>query len=143
MTDGSPWRCGTGTGGTSARGFSRPARLYARRLLAFTSSVYFASCAASGTSMIDTEPRWSCELRPLASGRGVLSADFCQLREPWPLTLATKSFLPSGETRTAPGYQPVGISPSSLLSTGRSFRVEQDLAPRRTTAMQLLVPLAT
>ena len=40
--------------------------------------------------------------------------------DPCPLTLATNSRLPSGDTRIAPGYQPVGISPSTRLAFGRS-----------------------
>src|SRR5262245_27642849 len=136
-SDGSPCRCGTVTGLASGRGFSRPVRLYVRRLLALTSAVYLASCAASGTSMIDTEPSQSCVFLPSAAGRG-------SLRAPTPLTLATNSFLPSADTTTAPGYQAVGISPATVLCSGRSAAVSSDtFLPSRTTTRQLLVPLAT
>src|SRR5436189_64829 len=84
--------------------------------------------------MIEIEPRWSCEFLPISAGRGRLSA-------PRPLTLATNSFLPSAETKTAPGYQPVGISPATRLKSGRSFAA-QDFEPSRMTARQLFVPLA-
>ena len=46
------------------------------------------------------------------------------------------------ETLTAPGYQPVGIRPSSSLFSGPAA-CSRAARPRRTTAAQLLVPLAT
>src|ERR1700682_3589903 len=57
---------------------------------------------------------------------------------------ATKSCFPSGETWMPPGYQAVGIRPAILLDWFLTlvFRSEA-FAPRRTTAIQLLVPLAT
>src|SRR5437016_3761841 len=134
-TLGSPWRTGTGIGLTSGRGFSRPARLYARRLFALTVLVYSANSFSSGTGMSDTEPRWSCEFLPFSAGRG-------WLREPWPLTLATHNVLPSGVSSTAPGYQPVGIRPRTALASGASLSSPTHFLPRRTTATQLLVPLA-
>src|SRR4051794_16632836 len=93
--------------------------------------------------MIDTLPRWSCEFFPFSSARGPLSPAFRPLREPSPLRLATNSVLPSSETSTAPGYQAVGISPASRLSRGDGPSAADDPVPRRTTATQLLVPLAT
>src|SRR5262249_46916273 len=58
--------------------------------------------------------------------------------------LATYSFLPSGETWIAPGYQPVGIRPTTLLSLWSTFNAASvEAAPSSTTAIQLFVPLAT
>src|SRR5437016_4045779 len=75
---------------------------------------------------------------PFSSGRGRLS-------EPWPLMFATNSVLPSAERTIAPGYQPVGISPARRLVLGRSLPISpsDDLSAKRTTATQLLLPLAT
>src|SRR5579871_2105820 len=93
--------------------------------------------------MTDTEPRWSCEFLPLAAGRGPWSPTRCRLTEPCPLTLATNNLLPSGDTTKAPGYQPVGIRPARELAAGRPGAAASDaFAPSRTTATQLLVPLA-
>jgi hypothetical protein len=106
-------------------------------LLVFTSLVYFASRAASGTSMIETEPRRSWVFLPSATGRG-------WLRAPTPLTLATNSFLPSAERRSAPGYQAVGISPATALRFGRPAPAPSDtFSASRTTATQLFIPLVT
>src|SRR5260370_40750788 len=57
---------------------------------------------------------------------------------------ATKSCFPSGETWMPPGYQAVGIRPGNLLDAFLTFTLRSKaLAPRRTTAIQLLDPLAT
>src|SRR5262245_53436177 len=87
--------------------------------------------------MSETEPRKSCVFLPSATGRGWLS-------EPSPLTLATNRRFPSAERRTAPGYQAVGISPATALRFDRPAAKPSDtLAPSRTTATQLFVPLVT
>src|SRR5437870_5227926 len=102
--------------------------------------------------MMETEPRNSVDFFFLSW------PGFCA-SEPWPLTLAINSFFPSGETTTAPGYQPVGIRPATALDcpiapgaglltlpSSRpkvSLSPSHDLAPSRTTATQLFVPLAT
>src|SRR5437870_10334866 len=59
--------------------------------------------------------------------------------------LATYSVLPSAESTIAPGYQPVGMRPATMLVFGRSLgsSPSDDLSAKRTTAMQLLLPLAT
>ncbi len=72
---------------------------------------------------------------PSATGRGWLS-------EPTPLTLATNSFLPSADRSKAPGYHAVGMRPSRALFSSLTS-VSADRRPSRTTATQLLVPLAT
>src|SRR5436305_10569173 len=89
--------------------------------------------------MIDTEPRWSWELCPLAPF-------FIGPTEPRPLTLATYSVLPSFDSTTPPGYQPVGIRPSGRLgmwSLGNSLSRSIRPLPSITTVTQLLLPLAT
>src|SRR5207302_8197921 len=115
------------------------------RLLAATRRVCAASCWASGTSTIETEPRWSCVLKPTSCRR---------LREPCPLMLATINCsrldvneggtVPrfQGRTATAPGYQPTGMKPMVRLSPSTAGLLE-DFGPSATTATALLVPLAT
>src|SRR5947208_11443953 len=87
--------------------------------------------------MIETDPRRSWVFLPSATGRG-------WLRAPTPLTLATNSRLPSADSRTAPGYQAVGIRPATALRFGRPAAAPSDTSsPSRTTATQLFVPQAT
>ena len=122
------------------RGFSRPARLYASRLLALTRS-RVASASCGGVGHVDDRDRAEMIVRVLAlsrSARGWLS-------EPWPLTLATNSFLPSArdagrrrDTSRSGSARRRVLVPAGPIAVGTSAP-----GPRRTTATQLLVPLAT
>src|SRR5689334_22095910 len=84
--------------------------------LAYTCLVYSASLPPVGTSTKETIPL-SCRPMysnpPTATGlMGVLAGLAC---DPVPLPEQRSSFLPSGLTARALGYQPVGMKPATRL----------------------------
>src|SRR5439155_17625644 len=91
-----------------------------------TCLVIFANSAAAGIATLVTVPQAECEFHlSLADGS----------REPTPLMLAMKRFLPS--VTTPPGYQPVGMKPS--IRPLRSSKARALFPPLATK----ILPLAT
>src|SRR5438105_13791982 len=107
-TEGSPILVGTGTGLTLALPRLSELKACGILLFDFTASVHLASCLALGRSIMERVPKYALALCPPAGS--VSSSD------PTPLVLATSSFLHSESSKSAPGYHPVVITPSRLLS---------------------------